>query len=427
MNMHNRIIKGAAAMLLLAAGLSSCTKTAVNPFSEFKPEETYSYDIQAAEQTPSGSAVDSEFINASVNFSETLFRGAVEKEKGENLIISPLSVTYALSLTANGAMGKTLSEFNALNNNIPVSKMNEYLYSTSLRLSETKDSKVNTSNSIWTEKTTFSINEQFRKAAKNYYSAEVNAVEFSSDSAVNKINEWISKKTDGMIENAVTKLPENLAMLLINTVLFDGIWEEKYSESDILNLDFHNYSGSTKNIEFLQSTEYSCFESENGIGFSKAYKDDYRFIAIMPNDEADIYTYASSLDINNIIKAAESSINNGEECVCIIPKFEYSSELELKEILYNMGLETAFTKEAELSGLGKSDIGPLFISEILHQAKITLDEHGTKAAAATEVMVTTKGISYTKELLFDRPFFYMITDGTTGIPMFMGITSEFSD
>ncbi len=416
-------LKQAISALLLAGialtGLSACQRKEPSFVNQTNVSK-YNSPLAASAATPVGSELDGEFTAALTAFSEALFRRSMTT--GENLVLSPLSVTYALTLTANGAEGETLGEFNALNGGIDVVRMNEYLFSLTKRMATTTESTVNVANSVWTNANGFAVNEAFAAVAEKYYDAATEALDFTKQASADTINRWVSDHTDGMIPKAVDDIDPMTAMLLINTVLFDGKWAKEYEEYQIREDMFRNADGSETAVDFLHSTENSYFAVENGVGFTKDYKDGYRFAAILPDEGVDVYDFVASLDLADAIAAA----GEGNELVyCAIPKFEYDVSVNLNEILADMGFTRAFSPaDAELTGLGKSDAGSLYISSVLQKAKIKLDEHGTKAAAMTEVSVEATAaapIEEPKVITLDRPFFYMILDSQTNIPLFMGV------
>jgi serpin B len=87
-----------------------------------------------------------------------------------------------------------------------------------------------------------------------------------------------------------------------------------------------------------------------------------------------------------------------------------------------MGMPLAFSKVgADFSGMtGKRD---LFISKVIHQAFINVDEKGTEAAAATAVVMNLMmAPQHAEPKIFkaDHPFVFLIKDNTTGSILFMG-------
>ena len=83
-------------------------------------------------------------------------------------------------------------------------------------------------------------------------------------------------------------------------------------------------------------------------------------------------------------------------------------------------MQTPFGNGADFSGMTKEE--PLFISDVLHKATITVDEEGTEAAAATAVIMARSSIPINEpiSLVLDRPFMFSIMHNPTGTVLFMG-------
>lgn len=396
--------------LLSALLLTSCTSGQTNHDAPENP-----LDLAAAAKMPTGAEADEEFINAVTDFSEDLFRKSAVK--GENLVLSPLSVTYALTMTANGAYGDTLAEFDRLNGGIPLAEMNEYLFWNAVELASTQKSKVTVANSVWADNG-FPINRQFRWITQKYYNADAQNADFSDHATAELINNWVSEKTDGMIDKVLNGAPVDLVMILINTILFDGKWETAYEESDVRKGTFRNYDGTESEAELLHSFETAYFTGKGYAGFAKNYLDNYRFVAILPDEGTDVYDFAASLHWNDAIDAALNPQSMG--AYCAVPKFEYESDIPLNETLKSMGLVKAFSEEADFSGLAEGERS-LHIGSVKQKAKIILNETGTKAAAYTEVDMPECEMP---TLTLNRPFVYAIVDADNGIPVFMGILAN---
>ncbi len=397
-----------------------CTSIALTSCAAPSPEDKpILFPIAAAASEPIGTPADERFADAVSGFSEKLFTACAGISEQKNLVLSPLSVIYALTLVSNGAADTTLEAFESLNGGIPVGEMNEYLYEYTKKLESTAESTVNTANSAWANASVFEMNEDFITVAEKYYNALAESVDFADKATTERINRWVSDNTDGMIPEAVDELNPYAAMILLNTVLFNGKWEEPYEEYDIRDGIFTNSDGSEAEVEYMDSTEYTYFEVDGGVGFSKDYKDGYSFVGILPDEDVGIDNFAAELDLAEINRAMNS---HTEKVYVSLPKFEYENELPLTEILSDMGLSEAFGGDANLRGLGTGAGNP-YISEVLQKAKIITDENGTKAAAMTEVMVmlTSAGPSAPPKVIeLNRPFFYMIVENETSIPLFMG-------
>ncbi|MBR5365979.1 MAG: serpin family protein [Clostridia bacterium] len=372
--------------------------------------------LAAAAKDPEGREADAAVTDAVTVFSEKFWKEAVKEASG-NVILSPLSLYYALSLTSNGASGETKKAFEETLG-LPVEELNEYLYTLTGKLAATENSTVDIANSVWGNSGSFTISPDFIKVGEAYYAAEARSVPFNAET-VKAINAWVSEKTDGMIPMLMEDLDPSLILVLLNTVLFDGVWEVEYEEDAVVPGSFTARDGKTVDADFLRSTEYGYFETKGGVGFSKAYKDGYRFVAVLPDDpDADMIAFAEEMDLGDILTGARES---SKKVYAYIPKFEYSTTLGLNDVTERLGLGRIFTPLAELGGLSAAGVNDIVVSDILQKAKVILNEHGTKAAAVTEITFKNTALlpEQTPTVRLDRPFFYVIIDAD-GIPLFMG-------
>ena len=368
--------------------------------------------LAAASKEPEGIPADETLKSAVTGFSEAFYKLAIQQTE-ENVILSPLSLYYALALTTNGAVGETKTEMESALG-LSTDELNGYLCALTEKLGETENSTVNIANSVWGNSSIFQISPDFRTIAEKYYSTEAKSVQFGDPETVGEINNWVSGKTDGMIPRVVDELDPGLALILLNTVLFDGVWQKEYEEWDVRPDSFHAADGTIPDVDFLCSTESGYFTVDGAVGFSKNYSDSYRFIGVLP--DGDVNDFTTRMDLSEII---EKSAKSYAECDAAIPKFEYETSLGLNEIAQSLGIQRAFTDFAELGGLSATGVNDLYISSIFQKAKVILNEHGTKAAAATEIAVAEEGYAILPTVYLDRPFFFVIVD-SDGIPLFLG-------
>jgi serpin B len=105
-----------------------------------------------------------------------------------------------------------------------------------------------------------------------------------------------------------------------------------------------------------------------------------------------------------------------------LPRFEMRSAKELKEVLTELGMVDVFLPgAADLSGMADAD---LFISAVIHEAYVKVDEEGTEAAAATAVVVGETSAPMVPTFRADRPFLFQIRDRLTGSILFMGRVAD---
>ncbi|MBO4414300.1 MAG: serpin family protein [Clostridia bacterium] len=353
------------------------------------------------------------------DFALKLFRASAGD--GENALLSPLSVLYALAMTANGAKGQTLSEMeNVLG--MEIDKLNTYLGERMKTLPRGDKYKLDAANSIWfKEDENFSVKEDFLKVNEDHYAAEVRSAPFD-DGTLNDINNWVKEKTDGMIEKMLDKIDPNSVMFLINALAFDAEWEEKYVDGDVRESIFILEDGTYKKATFMYSVEGEYLEDEKAEGFIKYYAGrKYAFVGLLPKDGVKLADYVASLDGNKLNEMLSSPSH--EKVKVSVPKFETEYDAELSRVLARMGMPTAFDGDhADFSGIGTYRDGNLYIGAVLHKTFISVDEKGTKAGAATVVdtMTFTSIQPEMKRVYLNRPFVYMLIDCENNLPFFIG-------
>lgn len=361
--------------------------------------------------------------NVSVtDFALRLFKESLEDEK--NTLISPLSVLTALSMTANGADGDTLSQMESVLG-MPISSLNEWIKIYMESLPEEERYKLSLANSIWfKDSDSFEVNEDFLKTNEEYYGAGIFKKPFDT-STLKEINAWVEENTNGMIKNILDSISKDAVMYLINALAFDAEWQKMYNEHQIREGEFTAEDGTKQKVELMYSEEYKYLEDENATGFIKYYADrKYAFAALLPNKGVSVSEYVSSLDTEKLIAIFENAQNT--DVIAALPKFETEYKVEMSDILYNMGMPDAFsTTFADFSKLGQSTQGNIYINRVIHQTYIKVDGKGTKAGAATVVEIDAESAppmetEPPKEVILDRPFVYMLIDCETNIPFFIG-------
>ena len=368
---------------------------------------------------------DSEFIMATSDYALTLFKAAVEPE--HNVMISPLSLMWALAMTTNGAVGQTKKELEALLRCGDINELNKYL--AGLLDATFAEQQLKIANSLWIiDRADIVVMPDFLQTVLNYYNAEIFQEKFD-EATLQAVNKWVKDKTKGMIPQVLNELDPETVMLLINAVAFEATWAVAYDKSQIAPGIFHNIKGEEEDVEYMYATENYFIEDGQATGFIKHYQDnDYAFVALLPNEGVAISDYIAQLQGTELIKM----LSNREQVDVrtVIPKFQYETTVDMTSILKQLGVETAFDPDAaDFSGLldcSKSDNA--YISEVIHKTFIAVDELGTKAGAATVVVINTKAALPQKEyeVVLNRPFLYLIIDTTSNLPLFIGtvLTSE---
>lgn len=347
---------------------------------------------------------------AAIDFAVRLFKEC--EQSGKNTLISPLSVMYALAMTANGADSNTLAEMEDVLG-MPINDLNRYLYSYKKSLPQGEKYKLNLANSIWIDNE-FDVKQEFLQSNANYYNVDIYKGDLNKVGTLKDINKWVNDKTDKMIPKIVDENPSDAVMYLINTLTFDAKWSERYPTKKVEDGIFTCEDGTTQDITLMYSDEF-YIKDDTAEGFIKCYVDrKYAFVALLPNKDITVSEYVESLDGD---KLNQMLLNQEDTPVKVaMPKFKTEYSVEMPDILKSMGMTGAFSPSADFSKLGNG----AYIDAVTHKTFIDVNEEGTTAAAATYVGIV-KGIVRTEKTVYlDRPFVYMIIDCQNNVPIFMG-------
>ena len=388
-----------------------------------------------------GVKTDEKFAAAEMKFGVDLLKKCFDPDKGdENLLLSPLSISTALAMTANGAEGETKKEMEkVLGNGLTLDEINEYMAYYISKLPDEEKEKVYLADSIWfRDDPTFKVYDEFLETNSKYYNSEMYKCRFkgNEDKIVKDINSWVNKNTKGMIPNLIKRdnIKENTAMLLLNTLYFEAEWMSPYLSTS--EGEFTDINGDKHSIRKMESQERQYFDLGNADAFKKPYiNGEYSFVGILPHEDVDFADYVKELDGAALIEGLrECEDPDTVELHVMIPKFKYNYEKKLKDILPELGMETAFdSSKADFSKINDLTVEgalPLYIDDVLHKTKIEVTEKGTKAAAATAVIMGLGAAAPIEKkkvyITLDRPFVYMIVD-KNNVPLFIGAATQLEE
>lgn len=365
-----------------------------------------------------GLEADDEFIMSQTEFGLGFFQRSLSDSS--NTMISPYSAVQALAMDANGTDTQTRTEMeNVLGGGMSLEKLNKYLYTQ--RMSQPDGSEYNcklaTANAIWSKKG-LPVEPEFLKTNVNYYGADFYEAAMDQ-STVDDINNWVKKNTDEMIPKLIDEMSPNTIMCLVNAVTFDADWITPFEPA--WDGTFINANGEKENAKMMSSDESYYISDGKAQGFMKLYKGKkYAFAALLPDEGVDLYDYISGLTAESLNKTLSNPETKGGVHITL-PKFKYDFEIQMNDILKDMGINAAFDDSlSDFSKLVTEGGKDIYINSVIQKTHIEVDENGTKAAAATAVMNDVKAMMQFKKLVFDRPFMYCIVDTDTSIPIFIG-------
>lgn len=417
-----KILSVLLCITLIALSFSACSG---NPLQ--KPSKVKSTNLMndITPKTIEKSNNLSEGNSAFNNFAVALFKE--NQVNGDNVLISPLSVLCALSMTANGAKDETLKEMEKVFG-LSAEDMNKYLYSYVNSLEQGEKFSLKLANSLWiTNDEAFKVNNDFLQINADYHNPEIYSVAFETPDTVKDMNNWVKENTDNMIPSIIdTPLPQDTLMCLMNALAFEAEWANIYEDTQVHKANFYARNGKSQNVDFMYNDEYKYLCDDESTGFIKYYAGEkYAFAAVLPNEDIKLEDYIKNLTGEKITNLLNNVKN--EKVITSIPKFEYDYSADITEMLQNMGIKTAFdSANADLTGIGTWDKGNLFISKVLHKTFISVAEKGTKAGAVTAEILcgSTAMPEKPHEVHLDHPFMFMIIDCENNVPFFIGTVTD---
>jgi len=359
--------------------------------------------------------------NADNSFGLKIFKEAsVNEKKFSNIIISPLSLSLALSMMYNGADGETLADMGKTLEFNDLSKdriNNSYKNLTNTIVSSDPDVKLSIANSLWIKKA-FSVKQEFITTNKNIYNAEVTSLDFSLPNSKDIINKWVANKTNNNIKEIIEEVPVDAVMYLINAIYFEGIWKYEFDKNSVVDSPFILENGTSIRIPVMvNKNNYSYFKNELFQAVELPYGNgNFKMIIFLPDTKESVAKLIKQLDIKNWNKW----LNGFEENIKVkihLPKFKIEYENVLNDELIKLGMKIAFSADADFSGINED--GRLFISRVKHKSYIEVNEKGTEASAVSAIELK-RGMRDYIDLNINRPFVFAITEGNTNLILFLG-------
>ena len=417
-------MKTFALMGMTAMVLSACRTTRVEKAAE-NGNANWSVNEEVDESFLILSDAQHEMVNNNNSFAFSLYN----KTMGMNSrVVSPLSVTYLMSMLANGADGETQQQILATLGwagegiqQPSLQDINDYsrmLIEKTARLD--KAVTVEIANYVAVNKE-FKLNSKFQKSVERDYKAGVESLNFTSPSTLKRINDWCNDRTHGMIPSIINELDPDAVSYLMNAIYFNGTWKDKFGKEETKQEMFRGYTRDIQYVDMMhRHGEYFYADGDGYSAVSIPYGNGaFRMTVILPTEGSFLRDVMASMD-GGKFQALQRSM---EKCNVDlkIPRFTTEVDLPLNDIISALGAPLIFSPQADFSQFARGDF---YVSKMFQKAKIEVSEEGTKAAAVTAAIMMMSAVRPEKKrnVVFhaDSPFAYIISENSTGSIYFMG-------
>jgi len=344
-------------------------------------------------------------------------------------------------------------------------------------LAQADPNEIRVANALWGEKTCPFRKKYVETIEEHYQTGGVFPVDFklNAEGARQRINDWVEGQTNHRITNLIPPglLDDLTRLILTNAIYFKGEWLEPFDEAMTRPLDFTQPDRSAREVQmmiarYIESACYAAFNAdgsffntpqevtykslveslmadlEEPVGAPK-YPDANGFamlelpykgrrlsmVLIAPNRYDGLAVIEQSLSAETLNRWIKQ--RKWRNVHVFLPRFKLDVGYRMTGALQELGMMRAFMNPLEDGGAqfagmttSREPDDQLYISEVCHKAFVDVNEKGTEAAAATDViMLGATGIDpptvpFTPTFKADRPFIFIIRDTSEGTILFMG-------
>ena len=424
------------ALVVVACG-SDSSSTMGTTAGQAKPVQLAMSDLTRL--APAASQTDVLSAAASMQaFGVDLYRVLRNAAGDGNLVFSPSSIVTALAMTYAGAGGATAQEMaTTLHFHLTGDALQQSFNSLDAALESRNfqekdpDGKqvgvlIRTANSLWGQKD-LAFEKLFLDTLAANYGAGIRLVDYktAAEQARQAINTWVAGQTENKIPELIPQgaLDTLTRLVLVNAIYLHATWMAQFDPTSTKDGTFTTAAGTAVTAHMMRQT--FSFPYGKGDGWQAVelpYLGRKVALLVIVPDEGRFAEVESTL-AGGLIDQAVASLGEGAEVDLTLPKFQFRTQADLKDALVGLGMKSAFGLDADFSGMTKQE--DLFISDVIHEAYIAVDEEGTEAAAATAVIMRASAMPMQPvQLTVDRPFIFALRDLETGALLFFGRVTD---
>jgi serpin B len=283
---------------------------------------------------------------------------------------------------------------------------------------------LHTVNALWIQQD-YQVLEEYIDYITSYYGGDANLLDFATKPEESRliINKWVEDRTNKRIKDLFPagSIDSLVRLVLTNAIYFKGDWLYEFDEDDTSVEDFYINSSKTIEVDMMNLHRTFNYVETDGLQLLELpYSgEDVSMLVLLPKEGhmGEVEDQLSVRWLGELMDMMEES-----DVEVYLPRFTFDTKYFMMEDLAEMGMPTAFTGDADFSGI--TGTRELYIDKVIHQAFIDVNEKGTEAAAATGVSVRLTAALPDELFRADHPFVFLIRDLDTGLILFMGRVSE---
>ena len=413
-----------AAVLTLLAGCGSATHSTPRRPGAGAPATVIAAVPRAA---PRAAPTDATTLTeANARFAGRLL--ALLARTQPTVALSPFSISEALSMTYAGARGRTAKQIaSALDFSVPLARLAAAFNAQTQSLAQvtTPGATLEVANALFGQSGQ-NFRRPFLAILARDYGAGMHTVDFSNPAAVAQLNGWVSDHTAGNIRRLLSPgaLDSLTKLVLVDAVYLDAKWRSPFQHQNTHPDAFHAPGGTVQAPTMHQNATFAYLSGDGYKALELPYRGGRLALDILLPSQGQLQALLARIAASGPLRLLDGLAP--QYVAVALPKFELRDQFDLTGPLASMGMPLAFEPgHADLSGIAGPP-GYLYIQHIVHEAYIDIDEAGTKAAAATAVVIGDSAIEAPPKIQFnvDRPFAFVLRDTRTGAILFTGVVSH---
>jgi len=348
---------------------------------------------------------------------------------GDNVLISPLSAAVALSMAAAGADGLTREAILRTLAHDQADDPQSELIKLVARLRDPGHAvALDLVNSLWADRA-FPLSQRYAGSMREAYGAEVRNVDFKDSHTAEIINQWAGAATDGRIPTVVESIDRDALLYLVNAIFFRAYWIEPFNPRLTKTEPFTTASGKQLRVPRMRRADVFPYAEHRGYRAVSLRCRGSRFemLIVLPDRHLPLAGFQGFAK-PDLVSAIRPSLKKRRGLLAL-PRVRIGYKGNLVEQLAGMGMGPSLRPGADFSGLS-AVAGEFWISRVIHNTRLDIDEAGTTAAAVTAVELSLGAElpddlrSKPFEMIVDRPFLIALRDGATDALLFLGVIGD---
>lgn len=359
-------------------------------------------------------------------FGFALLSELIATHADENVVISPFSLELALGMVYAGCTGIGAHELSRVVGFFPQGDTEEIFFP-GMRLSANLPPTITlkVANGLWCDSST-RLRPTFEAKIKDLFHPEIQSRDLETPETMKAINDWVAKATEGRVTDLLQRPPKP-PLVLVDAVYFKAAWEKPFSSAQNFAGQFSRGKAGPCAVTMMKRTLAAPYLATDDF---QAIKLPYsgnalEMVLILPDKETDLTAVAQKLR-NTSWKETLTEFSEASGSITL-PKFKVAYRDSLVAPLTELGIKGIFNPSRDFA-LMFDDPRQFFISELIQQSYLAVDENGSEAAAATEVQIEATAMRRQRlkpfNLVLDRPFLFAIVDAESGQLLFAGVLRD---